>query len=61
MRPGKSGPGKSGDDCINLPHLTSDKDTVELCGALKNIVAVAAGFIDGLGLGELHLIGSVVL
>ncbi|XP_076339971.1 glycerol-3-phosphate dehydrogenase [NAD(+)], cytoplasmic-like [Tachypleus tridentatus] len=32
--------------CIN------DVTTVELCGALKSIVACAAGFIDGLGYGE---------
>ena len=32
--------------------LTSDKVTVEMCGALKNIIGVAAGLVDGLRMGN---------
>ncbi|WKY02146.1 hypothetical protein Q1695_015844 [Nippostrongylus brasiliensis] len=33
-------------------NVVEDAHTVELCGALKNIVGCAAGFTDGLGYGD---------
>ncbi|XP_067832784.1 glycerol-3-phosphate dehydrogenase [NAD(+)], cytoplasmic-like isoform X1 [Heptranchias perlo] len=33
-------------------RVVEEADTVEICGALKNVVAVGAGFCDGLGCGD---------
>ncbi|XP_053231061.1 glycerol-3-phosphate dehydrogenase [NAD(+)], cytoplasmic isoform X1 [Podarcis raffonei] len=37
--------------CFRI-SVVQESDTVEICGALKNIVAVGAGFCDGLGFGD---------
>ncbi|EDO37395.1 predicted protein [Nematostella vectensis] len=33
-------------------NVVEDADTVELCGALKNAVAIGAGIVDALGMGD---------
>ncbi len=40
-------------------RLCDDPKTVEMCGALKNVVAVGAGFVDGLGEG-IHVKSALI-
>ena len=47
--------GKVFEQLFNCPYFqcsrVDDVTTVEICGALKNIVGIGAGFIDALGIG----------
>lgn len=43
-------------DIFSCPHfsiqVSTDVSSVEICGAIKNVVALGAGFCDGLGMGS---------
>ncbi len=39
-------------DTSLCPQVTRDAKAVEMCGALKNIVAIAAGMMDGMNVGN---------